>query len=92
MPASDRTSVCDPDSVWLSAGKRVLCVEDGPTTTHGGMATGAALVAAGKYEAAEVVDPRPYLVGEMKLTLEKYPHLEKIMPAMGYSDDQVGQG
>lgn len=77
------------DRPELVKGKRVLCVEDGPTTTHGGMATGAALVAAEKYGAAEVVDPRPHLVGEMKLTLEKYPHLEKIMPAMGYSDQQV---
>jgi predicted GTPase len=73
----------------LVAGKRVLCVEDGPTTTHGGMSSGAAAVAAAKYGAAEVVDPRPFFVGELKATLEKYPHIGKVVPAMGYSEQQV---
>lgn len=64
-------------------------VDDGPTITHGGMASGAAVVAAAKYGAAEVVDPRPYFVGELAQTLAKYPHIGKVVPAMGYSEQQV---
>jgi hypothetical protein len=64
--------------------------QDGPTITHGGMATGAAVVAAEKYGAAEVVDPHPYFVGELQATLLKYPHIGKVVPAMGYSEQQVG--
>jgi len=64
--------------------------QDGPTTTHGGMATGAAFVAAKKFGAAEVVDPRGFFVGELKTTLEKYPHIGPVVPAMGYSEEQVG--
>ena len=70
-------------------GKRVLVVEDGPTLTHGGMDFGAGWVAAEKYGAAEIVDPRPYAVGSIKETFEKYPHLSEILPAMGYGDKQV---
>jgi len=66
--------------------------QDGPTITHGGMATGAAVVAAEKYGAAEVVDPHPYFVGELQATLLKYPHIGKVVPAMGYSEQQVGGG
>eukprot|EP00775_Hariotina_reticulata_P001966 gene1966-2293_t len=77
------------DKPELVKGKRVLCVEDGPTTTHGGMATGAAVVAAQKYGAAEVVNPHPYFVGELQTTLLKYPHIGKVVPAMGYSDQQL---
>eukprot|EP00877_Chromochloris_zofingiensis_P000184 jgi/Chrzof1/10166/Cz04g31120.t1 len=70
-------------------GKKVVCVDDGPTISHGGMSTGAAKVAADKYGAAEVVDPRPYFKGKMKETLDKYPHIGEVVPAMGYSDKEV---
>jgi len=70
-------------------GKRVLVVEDGPTLTHGGMTYGAGIVAAQKYGAAELVDPRPYTVGTITKTFEKYPEIGTLLPAMGYSDKQV---
>ena len=70
-------------------GKRVLVIEDGPTVTHGGMAFGAGIVAASKYGAVEVVDPRPFAVGSIKKTFEKYRHLDKVLPAMGYGETQV---
>ena len=70
-------------------GKRVLVVEDGPTLTHGGMKYGAGLVAAKKFGAAEIVDPRPYAVGSIIDTYKKYNHIEEILPAMGYGDKQV---
>lgn len=69
--------------------KRVLVVEDGPTLTHGGMKIGAGTVAARKYGAAEMVDPRPYLVGKMKETFETYPDIGILLPAMGYSEEQL---
>ena len=71
-------------------GKRVLVIEDGPTLTHGGMRYGAGIVAAQKYGAAEIIDPRPYAVGSIKKTFEKYNHLDKVLPAMGYGDKQCG--
>jgi len=70
-------------------GKRVLCIEDGPTLTHGEMKFGAAVVAAHKYGAAEIVDPRPYTTGKLTYTFEKYPTIGKLLPAMGYGDEQV---
>jgi len=70
-------------------GKRVLVIEDGPTVTHGGMPYGAGIVAARQYGAAQVVDPRPAAVGSIKATFAKYPHLENVLPAMGYGDKQV---
>jgi predicted GTPase len=70
-------------------GKRVLVIEDGPTLTHGGMRYGAGIVAAQKYQAAEIIDPRPYAVGSIKKTFEKYNHLDKVLPAMGYGDRQT---
>lgn len=70
-------------------GKKVLVIEDGPTLTHGEMAYGAGYVAAEKYGAAEIVDPRPYAVGSIKETYEKYSQLEVILPAMGYSSKQL---
>jgi predicted GTPase len=69
-------------------GKKVLVVEDGPTVTHGGMAYGAGWVAARKYEVAELVDPRPFAVGSISETCERYSHLRQVLPAMGYSDSQ----
>ena len=66
----------------------MLVIEDGPTLTHGEMPYGAGVVAANRYKAAELVDPRPYAVGSIKKTFEKFPHLGKLLPAMGYSETQ----
>jgi len=66
-------------------GKRVLVVEDGPTLTHGEMPYGAGVVAARQCGAAELVDPRPYAVGSIRGTYERYAHLTSLLPAMGYS-------
>jgi predicted GTPase len=71
------------------AGKRVLVIEDGPTLTHGGMKFGAGIVAAQKYGAAEIVDPRPFAVGSIRKTFEKYGHLDRVLPAMGYGEKQT---
>ncbi len=70
-------------------GKRVLVVEDGPTVTHGGMAYGAGLVAATRAGAAAIVDPRPFAVGSIRETFARYGHLENVLPAMGYGEEQV---
>jgi len=70
-------------------GKRVLVIEDGPTVTHGGMPYGAGVVTAEKYGAAEIIDPRPFAVESIAATYVKYPHMEKILPAMGYGDKQI---
>ncbi|HNT32919.1 MAG TPA: cyclic 2,3-diphosphoglycerate synthase, partial [Candidatus Aminicenantes bacterium] len=70
-------------------GKRVLVVEDGPTVTHGGMPFGAGVVTAEKYGAGELVDPRPFAVESIAATYAKYPHMVKILPAMGYGEKQV---
>jgi predicted GTPase len=73
------------------AGKRVLAVEDGPTLTHGGMAFGAATVAARNAGAAVLVDPRPFAAGSIAQTFARYPHLGRALPAMGYSDEQLAE-
>ena len=70
-------------------GKRVLVVEDGPSLTHGEMEYGAGELAARKYEAAEVVDPRPYATGSIKETFRRYPHIGPVLPAMGYGQEQI---
>ncbi|MFQ5769568.1 MAG: cyclic 2,3-diphosphoglycerate synthase [bacterium] len=70
-------------------GKRVLAVEDGPTLTHGGMKIGAAVVAAEKYGASELIDPRPFLVGSLMETYETYPNIGVLLPAMGYGAQQI---
>jgi predicted GTPase len=70
-------------------GKRVLVVEDGPTLTHGEMAYGAGYVAAQRFGAAEIVDPRPYAVRTIAVTFEKYPTTGAVLPAMGYGDEQI---
>ena len=69
-------------------GKRVLVVEDGPTVTHGGMSYGAATIKA-KELGATIVDPRPYATGSIKEVYELFPHLEKVLPAVGYSENQM---
>ncbi len=76
----------DPKAI---RGKRVLVVEDGPTLTHGEMAYGAGFVAAQRFGAGEIVDPRPYAVGSIKATYEKYPNTGTILPAMGYGDQMM---
>jgi predicted GTPase len=70
-------------------GKRVLVVEDGPTLTHGEMGYGAGVIAARRFGAAELVDPRPYLSSTIKETFEKYPNIGTLLPAMGYSPRQM---
>jgi predicted GTPase len=72
-------------------GRSVAVVEDGPTLTHGGMTYGAGIVAARRFGASEVVDPRPYAAGELAATLAKYPALERLLPAMGYGEKQIGE-
>jgi len=71
------------------AGKRVLCIEDGPTLTHGEMTYGAAVLAAREHGAAELVDPRPFAVGSMADTFATYPHVGRLLPAMGYGRGQM---
>jgi predicted GTPase len=71
------------------AGRSALVVEDGPTLTHGGMAFGAATLAARRYGAREIVDPRPHAVGSIRDVFHSYPHLGPVLPAMGYGDEQV---
>jgi predicted GTPase len=77
-----RVTVSEPE---LVKGRRVLVVEDGPTLTHGEMPYGAGVVAARQCGAAELVDPRPYAVGSIRSTYERYTHLTSLLPAMGYS-------
>ncbi len=86
VDAASPLEVAHPE---LIRGKKVLVVEDGPTLTHGEMAYGAGVVAAEKYGAAELVDPRPYTVKSITATFEKYPEIGTLLPAMGYGDKQV---
>lgn len=81
----------DIDQPQRIEGKRVLVVEDGPTLTHGGMAFGAGIIAARRFHAAEVVDPRPHAVGTIAEAYLKYPHLQDILPALGYSPVQLAE-
>ncbi|HXE76416.1 MAG TPA: cyclic 2,3-diphosphoglycerate synthase [Candidatus Xenobia bacterium] len=85
IEAASRVAVDEPEQV---RGRRVLVVEDGPTLTHGEMAYGAGLVAAHEYGAAECVDPRPFAVGSIRDTFAQFPHLQRLLPAMGYSETQ----
>jgi len=78
--------VPEPESI---KGKRVLAIEDGPTTTHGGMPFGAGVVAARTHGAAELVDPRNWAIGEIAETFERYPDVGPLLPAMGYGDEQI---
>jgi predicted GTPase len=84
----ETNSAIDVDSSAI-AGKRVLVIEDGPTVTHGGMPYGAGAIAAKRAGAAELIDPRPFAVGSIKATFEKFPHLTEVLPAMGYSAEQL---
>jgi predicted GTPase len=78
--------VPDPDAI---KGKRVLAIEDGPTTTHGGMPFGAGILAAKQNGVGELVDPRPWAVGEIADTFDKYPDTGPLLPAMGYGEAQI---
>ena len=76
----------NPDMI---RGKRALVVEDGPTLTHGGMQYGAGVVAARKFGASEIIDPRPWVKGTIADTFKKYPDIGPLLPAMGYGDEQI---
>lgn len=86
VDAASTLRVEDPSVIQ---GRRVLVVEDGPTLTHGGMKIGAGVVAARKYGAVAIVDPRPYLVGRLLETFEIYPDIGAVLPAMGYGAKQL---
>lgn len=86
MDANSPVTVEDPSVI---EGKRVLVVEDGPTLTHGGMKYGAGIVAAEQHGAAELIDPRPFAVGSIAETFEKYPEIGILLPAMGYGAEQM---
>jgi len=91
-PAATIVEAASPifvDDYQSIAGKKVLAIEDGPTLTHGGMTYGAAIVAADRFGAADLVDPRPFLAGDYRGVFEKYSHLENLLPAVGYGDKQI---
>lgn len=84
--AASEVELDNPD---LVKGKRVLVIEDGPTLTHGEMSFGAGTVAAKKYGAAEIIDPRPFAVGSIQALYTKFPHIGNLVPAMGYYPEQL---
>ena len=84
--ANSPLDVPDPDAI---KGKRVLAIEDGPTTTHGGMPFGAGILAARQNGVGKLVDPRPWAVGEIADTFKKYPDTGPLLPAMGYGEAQI---
>jgi len=86
IEANSPISVDHPE---LIKGNRVLVVEDGPTLTHGGMEYGAGMIAAWDFGAKEIIDPRPYTVNSISQTFKKYPKIGKLLPAMGYGDEQI---
>jgi predicted GTPase len=86
IDAASPISVADPSII---RNKKVLVVEDGPTLTHGGMKIGAGTLAAEKFGASEMIDPRPFLIGELKDTFRSYPGIGTLLPAMGYGDKQL---
>lgn len=88
IEAASPIFVENPDTI---RGKRVLVIEDGPTLTHGGMPYGAGAVAARRFGAAELVDPRPYAVGSITDVFESYPHIGALLPAMGYGGEQIAE-
>jgi predicted GTPase len=100
--ARQLTLALNPDVIFVDAaspifvedsqlirGKRALVIEDGPTLTHGEMKFGAGWVAARRFGASEIIDPKPYAVGTIAETYRKYPETGPILPAMGYSDQQI---
>ena len=85
----DAASPIRVDDPQVIRGRRVLAIEDGPTLTHGGMKLGAAMVAARKYGASGLVDPRPFLHGKLQDTFRIYPSIGTLLPAMGYGEEQL---
>ena len=88
VEAASRVEVSEPERI---RGARVLVIEDGPTLTHGEMAFGAGVVAAHEYDAAALVDPRPFVNGSLREVFEKYPQIGPLLPAMGYSPRQLAE-
>ena len=88
VEAASPVTVVDPEPI---RNRKVLVVEDGPTVTHGGMSYGAATIAARRMGAGEIIDPRPFAVGSIKATFKKFPHLNDVLPAMGYGDKQISE-
>lgn len=86
VEAASPIFVADPDAI---RGKRVLAIDEGPTVTHGELPYDFGYVAAERYGAAEIVDPRPFAVGDLKATFEKFPHLGNVLPSMGYGEKMV---
>ncbi len=86
IKADSVVKVSEPEKI---KGKKVLVIEDGPTLTHGEMKYGAGVIAAKEAQAAELVDPKPYAVGTILNTFKKYPHIENLLPAMGYGQRQL---
>ena len=86
LRAASPITVAEPERL---VGRRVIAIEDGPTLTHGGARTGAAMLGAQAAGAAELVDPRPFLAGELLDTFDKYPELGSVLPAMGYGQAQI---
>jgi len=87
----DAASPITADKPALVKGKRVLVIEDGPTITHGDMRYGAATIAAEKFGAKELVDPKPYAVGSIRETFARYHHLGSVLPAVGYGETQIAE-
>ena len=88
IEAASPVTVEDPGAI---RGKRVLVVEDGPTLTHGEMAYGAGVIAAQRFGAASIVDPRPWAVGTIAQAFKKYPKVGPLLPALGYGDHQMAE-
>jgi len=87
----DAASPIDVQDHAAIRGKRVLVVEDGPTLTHGEMPYGAGIVAARRFGAGEIVDPRPYAAGSIAETYQHYPTIGTLLPAMGYGEEQIAE-
>ena len=85
----DAASTISVEKPEIIRGKRVLVIEDGPTLTHGEMKIGAGVVAAKRFGAAEIIDPRPYAVGKIAETFRIYPNVGQLLPAMGYGEEQM---
>lgn len=86
VDAASPITVAQPEVI---RNQRVLCIEDGPTLTHGEMTLGAGMVAARRFGAKELVDPRPFLQGSLVETFRRYPGIGTLLPAMGYGDQQI---
>jgi predicted GTPase len=85
----EAASPIEVDDPAVIRDKRILVIEDGPTLTHGGMKYGAGTIAAQRFGAAEIIDPRPYTVDSITETYNKYPKIGRLLPAMGYGEKQI---